>query len=234
MIRQVDLISYLPQFIKDYREIKHITDAENPEFQMLSDKTEVIKDNQFIITCNEIGIGKFEKLLNIVPNIDDPLEARISRVIIRWNDSIPYTYRALIERLNNLCGEGNYVVLPNFDKYELEIIASLSLSGQADELDFIITYMIPANLVVISKNKLVHNLTGTVFTGGTVVDKNYYTINSKINNKHLLERTLRFSGSVVKRNTYDFKVETNKEYILHDEVNVNSVVVTHIKREVEQ
>lgn len=234
MIRQVDLISYLPQFIKDYREIKHITDAENPEFQMLSDKTEVIKDNQFIITCNEIGISKFEKLLNIVPNIDDTLEARISRVIIRWNDSIPYTYRALIERLNNLCGEGNYVVLPNFDKYELEIIASLSLSGQADELDFIITYMIPANLVVISKNKLVHNLTGTVFTGGTVVDKNYYTINSKINNEHLLERTLRFSGSVVKRNTYDFKVETNKEYILHDEVNVNSVVVTHIKREVEQ
>lgn len=233
MIRNIDLISYLPQFIEDYREIKYITDAENPEFQILSDKTEVIKDNQFIITCNEIGISKFEKLLNIVPNIDDTLEARISRAIIRWNDSIPYTYRALIERLNNLCGEGNYIVSPNFDKYELEIIASLSLSGQADELDFIITYMIPANLVVISKNELVHNLTGTVFTGGTVVDKNYYTISSKINNEHLLERTLKFGGSVVKRNTYDFKVETNKEYILHDEVNVNSVVVTHIKREVE-
>lgn len=205
MIRNINLISYLPQFIEDYREIKHITDAENPEFQRLSDKTEVIKDNQFIITCNEIGISRFEKLLNIVPNIDDTLEARISRVIIRWNDGIPYTYRSLIERLNTLCGEGNYVVLPNFDKYELEIIASLSLSSQVDELDFIITYMIPANLVVISKNELVRNPTGTAFTGGTVV----------------------------KRNTYDFKVETNKEYILHDEVNVNSVVGTHIKREVE-
>lgn len=233
MVRQVDLIQYLPLFIAEYKEIQHIMDAENPEFQFIVDEGERIKNNQFIITCNEIGISKFEKLLNIVPNIDDTLEARISRVIIRWSDSISYTHRALIERLNNLCGEGNYVVLPNYDKYELEIIASLSLSGQADELDFIISYMIPANLVVISKNELIHNLTGTVFTGGTVVDKNYYTISSKINNEHLLERTLKFGGSVVKRNTYDFKVETNKEYILHDEVNVNSVVVTHIKREVE-
>lgn len=174
MIRNIDLISYLPQFIEDYREIKHITDAENPEFQILSDKTEVIKDNQFIITSNEIGISKFEKLLNIVPNIDDTLEARISRVIIRWNDNIPYTYRGLIERLNSLCGEGNYIILPNFNEYEIKIITSLKLSGQVDELDFMIDYMIPANLIVTLKNELLHNLTNAVFTGGTVVKRNTY------------------------------------------------------------
>lgn len=232
MIRDVDLISYLPLFIQDYREIKHIMSAENPEFQILADETERIKDNQFIISCNEVGISKFEQLLNIIPKNDDSLEARISRVIIRWNDSIPYTYRVLIERLKTMCGEGNFIVIPNFNKYELKIIASLPLSGQTDELDYLLTYMIPVNLSVISKNELIHNLTGVVFTGGTVVDKSYYNISSKINNEHVLERLIKVGGTVLTRNTYDFIVDTNKEYILTDEIHTNSVIVTHIKREV--
>lgn len=233
MIRNVNLISYLPLFIQDYKEIQAITDAENVEIQYLEDETEIIKNNQFITTCNEIGISRFEKLLSIIPDVDDTLQSRINRVLIRWNDTIPYTYRGLIERLNMLCGEGNFVVIPNFDKYELKVIAALPLNGQADELDYLLNYMIPANLVVTSKNELVHSLTGTVYTAGNVIDKNYHTVNSKINSEHKLEKIIKIGGAIVTRNTYTFKVDTQKEYTLTDNIHANGVVVTHIKREVE-
>lgn len=186
MLRQVDLISYLPQFVQEYREIKHIMTAENPEIQTLEDETEIIKNNQFIISCDTVGIRRFEELLHIIPNPDDTLDARISRVLARWNDEIPYTYRGLIERLNTLCGEGNFTLLPNFNMYELELVVYLPLSGQAAELDYMLSYMIPANIHVISNNILHHEIQGNVFLGGVTVETNYFTITSKIEKEHVV------------------------------------------------
>ena len=48
MIREVNLLSFLPEFVQEYREIKHIMNSEQPEIQKLEDETEIIKNNQFI------------------------------------------------------------------------------------------------------------------------------------------------------------------------------------------
>ena len=50
MIRDVNLIGYLPPFIQEYMEIRKIMQAENPEFQFVEDESEIIKNNQFIQT----------------------------------------------------------------------------------------------------------------------------------------------------------------------------------------
>ena len=155
MIREVNLLSFLPEFVQEYREIKHIMNSEQPEIQKLEDETEIIKNNQFILSCDIDGIARFENLLGITPKPDDTLDARKSRVITRWNDSIPYTYKGLKEKLNVMCGEGNYLLIPSFNEYGLEIVVSLPLSGQADELDYMLSYMIPANIVVTSRNNTV-------------------------------------------------------------------------------
>lgn len=196
MIRQVDLISYLPQFVQEYREIKQIMIGETPEIQLVEDETEIVKNNQFILSCDLVGIKRFESLLKITPNPDDTLEARISRVLTRWNDSIPYTYRALIDKLNIMCGEGNYTLIPNFNLYELELMVSLPLSGQVEELDYLLSYMIPANIKVISQNILHHEAEGKVFLGGTTVQTSYFNITSKMNKEHVLTGFIT-SGSVI-------------------------------------
>ena len=178
MNRQADLLSMLPLFVQEYREIRHIMAAQLPEIQTLDDETEIIKNNQFILSCDLVGITRFEKLLGITPNPDDNLYARISRVIIRWNDSIPYTYRALMRKLVLLCGEGNFTLLPNFNEYELEIVASLSLSGQVEEFEHLLSYMIPANIKVISTNSISRTVGGTAYLGGTTVRTRQVTISS--------------------------------------------------------
>lgn len=181
MVREVNLLGYLPPFMKEYAEMQQIMNAEQPDVQALEDETEKIKNNQFILTCNEVGISRYEGLLNIVPSPNDTLEARISRVLTRWNDSLPYTLRSLDDKLKTMCGEGNYLLIPSFNEYELEVVVSLPLSGQADELDYMLSYMIPANIVVTSKNNLVRTMTGIVHGGGTTIETNDFTLQSKVN-----------------------------------------------------
>ena len=197
MIRDVELLKHLPLFIQEYREIKHIMNSEQPAIQKLEDETEIIKNNQFILSCDIDGIARFENLLGITPKPDDTLDARKSRVITRWNDSIPYTYKGLKEKLNVMCGEGNYLLIPSFNEYGLEIVVSLPLSGQADELDYMLSYMIPANIVVTSRNNMVRTMTGTVHGGGTTIETSNFTLQSKVNLDHVLNSLMTGTGVVV-------------------------------------
>ena len=197
MIREVNLLSFLPEFVQECREIKHIMNSEQPEIQKLEDETEIIKNNQFILSCDIDGIARFENLLGITPKPDDTLDARKSRVITRWNDSIPYTYKGLKEKLNVMCGEGNYLLIPSFNEYGLEIVVSLPLSGQADELDYMLSYMIPANIVVTSRNNMVRTMTGTVHGGGTTIETSNFTLQSKVNLDHVLNSLMTGTGVVV-------------------------------------
>jgi len=160
MIRDVNLIEHLPLFLQKFRELNHVMDAENPEFQLVADESEIIKNNQFIETSDLVGIARFEKLLNIIPLADDNLESRISRVLTRWNDVIPYTYRAFIEKLIVLCDGLNFTVNKNFNEYKMEIITHLELSGQVDELQYLFEYMIPVNLELTSRNEIYCNSEG--------------------------------------------------------------------------
>lgn len=186
MLREVNLINHLPPFMREYIEMQEIMKAEQPDIQVLEDETEKIKNNQFILTCDEVGISRYEKMLNIVPNANDTLDARISRVLTRWNDSLPYTLRSLDYKLKNMCGEGNYQILPNFNDYELELIVNLPLSGQVSELDNLLSYMIPANIVVTSRNDMVRTMTATVNTANVVVSCNKFTIDSKTNTERII------------------------------------------------
>ena len=99
MIRDVNLLEYLPPFVQEYVEMQQIMQAENPDVQKLEDETEIIKNNQFIQSCNLTGIRKFEELLKIIPSNVDTLESRRSRVLTRWNDVVPYTKQTLQQKL---------------------------------------------------------------------------------------------------------------------------------------
>ena len=188
MLREVKLIEHLPLFIQEYREITNIMNSENPEFQLLCNESERIKNNQFIQTCDLEGISRFEKLLNIIPSPDDTLESRISRILVRWNDVVPYTWKFFIRKLDTLCGVGNYDVIPNFNEYALKIITHLDLHGQIEELENLIDYMIPVNIVVNAENELNYSLENEMFIStGTCICKMYeltdsYKVHFELNN----------------------------------------------------
>lgn len=61
MIREVDLLSYIPDFIKEYEEMRAVQELIQPEIQRLEDETEVVFNNQFISSSDSKSIKRYEK-----------------------------------------------------------------------------------------------------------------------------------------------------------------------------
>ncbi|MFI3175126.1 MAG: putative phage tail protein [Bacillota bacterium] len=147
MIRSINLLSHLPQYVQEYREIQEIMRAEIPEIQAIFDESETIKNNQFAMSCNEDGIARFEELFGLLPNDYDELSARILRVLSYCVDGLPYTLRYLCMKLDAIFGVGEYELLTDFSNYQMEINVNTMLSSQIEVLEDIIWSMVPANIV---------------------------------------------------------------------------------------
>lgn len=189
MIRDVNIIKHLPPFLQKYKELESITAAENPELQKLMDESERVKDNTFILSADEDGIARFEKILNIYVAKDEDLESRRLRVISRWNDIAPYTINALKSKLHSLHNSDNFIINRKFDKHIIEIITHLELPGQVEELDRTLDFIMPANLIVDSKNRLECHAKGESFTAvgmahASIVElTDQYDLNLEINGR---------------------------------------------------
>lgn len=177
MIRETDLVSYLPPFMQSYKEPVAALEAENPEFQIIWKATDRILKNCFISTADEYGISRFEKLLGIYPTADDTLESRRSRVQSKWFSKLPYTLQALLQKLTVLCGNTDFKLTHNFPVgYTLTLETNLEAYGKVEELEYIINTMLPENIVVDSKNSIPCNVRGAVFFGGGMCFVNSFII----------------------------------------------------------
>ena len=91
MDREINLLNYLPYEIRKYKDYQVITESENPEFQQLFEISQVILDESFIQSASEYGVSKFEHMLKLYPRDGDSLEVRKTKLLIWWNNQVPYT-----------------------------------------------------------------------------------------------------------------------------------------------
>lgn len=189
MTREIDLVSYLPPFVAEYKEINAAFEAENPEFVLVWNAVDKVLRNEFIETADEEGIARFEKLLQVLPSTNDTLESRRARVQARWFSTIPYTLKTFIAKLTALCGNTDFSVTKDYLSYRINIRTSLELFGQVEELKRIIEYMLPCNMVVISENEITCEaggfalICGGVCAAETFLITNDFNENFRINGK---------------------------------------------------
>lgn len=151
MARNVNLWEHMPPFLKKFKELDAIYQAEKPEFQKLADDNESMLDNLFIQTAQHEGLSRFEKILKLPSFSSDDLEQRRARILVQWIDIIPYTMRTLKEKLIAIQGN-NQVEVYFSNPYELTIKTRLSKFGQVDSLEILLKSILPCNLVVIAEN----------------------------------------------------------------------------------
>lgn len=163
MDREINLIEYLPLYVQTYREIKHIMNAENPEVSLLVNEIERVKNNQFIQSCDLLGIKQFERILGIVPYAGDTLESRIKRVMLRWNDMIPYTWEVFVKKMDSILGH-NWSVVTNFTNFNMDLTIVTDMFGLVDEIRSLVDEIIPANIVVTVSNKLSYSMGNNYYT----------------------------------------------------------------------
>ena len=176
----VNLLSYLPDFMQEYREIRRIMESEEPEFKILWNLFKKVFNNQFIQYCDEDGISKFEEMLGLHRYENDTLEIRIFRVLTYWNDQIPYTWRVLVNRMNQLCGIGNYELKPNFNVYELGVVTKFDDVKKYDELNNMLKTILPANLGFNSINILAPKTENRIYITNGIMNYMKYEISAKL------------------------------------------------------
>lgn len=176
MVREVDLVSYLPLFLQQYQEPNSTLTAENPEYTIVWNAADRVFKNEFIATADEYGISRYEEMLDILPFEEDTLESRRSRVQARWFTAIPYTMVTLLMKLTTLCGDNNFIVKKKFATYQIYLETDLELFGQVEELERALLTMMPCNLVCNVQNKILCLASGMIFTAGGVCNADEFFI----------------------------------------------------------
>ena len=136
--------------MQEYKEIQASFDIENIDLTRLWNEIRRSFNNGFIFSTDVIGISKFEKMIKIYPKATDSLKDRQLRVYIKWNATLPYTWRWLEEFLITYYQNVETKAIPVLfnNKYELNI--RLEKQKEFDNFDYSIygelRPIIPANL----------------------------------------------------------------------------------------
>lgn len=142
------LIDRLPSFLQEIAEFKELTDAEQPEFDEVSAAVRNLPGELFIFTMGEIGVARWEKILNIPSKATETLEERRSRIVMRLMAQIPYTYRRLLEMLEQVCGKDGYIVELDASKFSLSVKVAVERAANFPDVVELVDNIAPANLLV--------------------------------------------------------------------------------------
>lgn len=139
-----------PEVITNIDEMLEIFKAEEKTGTKFEKKIEECDKNITITEATETGIERRENVLNIKHQTTDSLELRRLRVAIKWNDTYPYTYEWLKDRLNNLLGRGNFALA--YAKREKRIICLVGLKKKEMENEIwkLLDEIVPLNLEVLT------------------------------------------------------------------------------------
>lgn len=147
LIREVDLLSYIPDFLKEYEEMRVIQEVLQTEIQHMEDETEALFDNQFIMSSDSGNIRRYEQMLRLQASSKDTLADRRFKVLSKWNRIIPYTKVTLRQRLAVLCGEDGYTLEIDPEK-KIIVRVALKSKRNLNEVKRMLEEFVPCNMVI--------------------------------------------------------------------------------------
>lgn len=147
MIREVNLVSYLPPLMAKFKEIAITLEAENSEFTLIWNTADRILQNEFIETADEYGISRFEKMLNILPYNTDTLEDRRFRILTMYNTNTACTQKVLENMLDSLCGKGKWKCNLSVQTFTVSIKVALESISQKNSIEEFLKQFLPCNLI---------------------------------------------------------------------------------------
>ena len=224
----VNLIARLPTLMQKYDEIIKITDAQNPEFDLVWFVEEWMRRNLYIITAEEYGLRRYERLLGITPMDGESWQARRNHILVRWNQETPYTIRFLIGLLEMLT-DGNFEIIPNFDEYEMEIRVFTLDSGIISDLAFILRHIIPANIALTSSNHIRIVLDGLIALAVRMNAVRHYTITQDFRAHYSIAGRINQAGAMVQTRTYTIVQDFNAEISAKTKIGLAGSVVKVIE-----
>lgn len=153
------LMSQLPDWFKPVLEYIAIMHGGAVELARLDEDTEQIRLNDHIQTADASTLRYWERFLGIASSAGDTLDYRRERILMRINQTVPYTIWNLRDRLRELYGE-DYTLEVNPAECWIRIIVTSDRYGAISLLHDLIYSYVPAHLYVYS-NQQVSNVTSS-------------------------------------------------------------------------
>lgn len=140
------LKEYWPRCLQELIEFDQIANAEQPEFEQAVSDVRNAADDFFLVSLTEYGCQRWESILDLPVSPGDTLQGRRERILIKYLDQLPYTYRTLLKYLSTVSED--FTVTLDENAYDLLVRIRLEGYSQRDALAATLGQMIPANLVL--------------------------------------------------------------------------------------
>ena len=176
----MNIRNYWIELIQNIAEMQELASTEDAELALLRDEIAKVLDDQFIETARESGIARWEKVLSIQPFADDTLASRRFRIRSKWANLLPYTYRQLENRIEQIVGVGGYEITLDASTYTLTVLVNLGNARALLDTKQIVDGMVPANLIVTVDLRYNRHQDLTRFTHGGLSALTHYEIKEEV------------------------------------------------------
>jgi hypothetical protein len=146
--REINLIEYLPGVLREVKEFKSLSAAENPEAITLWEELENVLDDQFVNESTLNGVKRWESMLGVKALDTDVLSDRRFRILSRLNEQLPYTYKNLDAQLALLCGVNGYKLILDNSAYALTVKVALTAKKKFTEVGNLLDRVVPCNIII--------------------------------------------------------------------------------------
>ena len=170
----MSLIKYMPPFLKEVREFKEIFGAEDIKKKKLNNQINSMLREVIVKTADDYGLRRYEKIYGITRPAET-LEARRMAILLKMNNRVAYTYKWLIQTLNEAIGAENYKITTDFNNYKMNIEIALNYTEAAELLKNDLVKQMPANI------ELDYRLTSKIncISGAIISQQTYMVLNTE-------------------------------------------------------
>lgn len=148
MAKIVQVLDYIPDVLTTIREFQAIATAEDPELTDLWAEIEKAFNDQYVEDATVNGVKRYESILKVVPKGTETLDERKFRILAKYNEQLPYTYRAMIQRLDTLCGEDGYTIELDVPGYTVKIRVRIFAQNNLDAVGDMLENIVPMNMAI--------------------------------------------------------------------------------------
>lgn len=117
----------LPEHLANMTEFRLLDEVSDKQMSDFDDELQARHDDFLITTATATGIARREKILKLVVDPTEDLEARRARVLFWWYNRMPYTRKVVESRIAALCGVGNYTFEYDVENEVLHVGVTQSL-----------------------------------------------------------------------------------------------------------
>lgn len=141
------LIELYPDHLAKYREFKAITATEQVELDLILSQVRQALENQFVESCNEEAIEKYEQIYSVDPIAGATLDERKFNVMARLTESTPYTERSLADMLTSLCGADGFSLGVDVENFMVTVKVALTKKNNLISVKNLLKKTVPCNII---------------------------------------------------------------------------------------